>query len=47
MGLVLLVIGSGLLTPHAYALTIATGGALVVIGGLMVRSRLFPRRRAM
>ncbi len=47
MGLVLCVIGSGLLTPRAYKLTIATGGVLVVIGGIMMRSRLFPRRRVM
>jgi len=44
MGLVLLVTGSGLLTPRAYTLTIVTGGVLVVIGGIMMRSRFFPRR---
>jgi Na+/proline symporter len=44
MGLVLLVIGSGVLTPRAYALTLGTGGALAVIGATMMRSRFFPHR---
>jgi SSS family transporter len=44
MGLVLLVIGSGLVTPHASRLTLLTGGLFVAIGVTMMRSRLFPRR---
>jgi Na+/proline symporter len=46
MGLVLCVIGSGLLTARAYTLTLGTGGVLVVIGAIMMRSRFFPRRRS-
>jgi hypothetical protein len=44
MGLVLLVIGSGLLTPRAYTLTLGTGAVLVVTGGIMMGSRFYPRR---
>jgi Na+/proline symporter len=44
MGLVLLVIGSGLLTPRAYRLTLATGAVLVVIGALLWRGRGIGRR---
>jgi len=44
MGLVLLAIGSGLLTPHAYGLTLAAGAVLTIIGAAMMRARLFPRR---
>jgi SSS family transporter len=44
MGLVLLVIGSGLVTPPANTLTLGTGGALAAIGMIMMRSRLLPRR---
>jgi Na+/proline symporter len=43
MGLVLCIVGSGLLTPRAYTLTLGTGGVLVVIGAIMMRSRFFPR----
>jgi hypothetical protein len=44
MGLVLLIIASGVLTLRAYLLTLGTGGVLVVIGATMMRSRFFPRR---
>jgi hypothetical protein len=44
MGLVLLVIGSGLLTSRAYTLTLGTGAVLVAIGAIMMRSQFFPRR---
>ena len=44
MGLVLLVIGSGLLTQHVYTLTLATGVGLVAIGALLMASRFFPSR---
>ncbi len=44
MGLVLFVIGSGLLTRHAYTLTLGTGVGLVVIGAILMRSRFFPHR---
>jgi Na+/proline symporter len=44
MGLVLLVIGFGFLTPRVYTLTLGTGGVLVVIGATMMRARFFPRR---
>ncbi len=46
MGLVLLAIGCGVLTPRAYTLTLITGGVLVAIGLIMMRSKFFPRRRA-
>jgi Na+/proline symporter len=44
MGLVLLAIGSGWLTPHAYGLTLAAGAVLTIIGAAMMRARLFPHR---
>jgi Na+/proline symporter len=44
MGLVLLVIGSGLLISHANMLTLGTGVVLTVIGAVMMGSRFFPRR---
>jgi SSS family transporter len=44
MGLVLLIVGSGLLTSHVYALTLGTGAGLVAIGIILMRSWLFPSR---
>jgi len=43
MGLVLLVIGSGLLTPRAYTLTLGTGAVLVVIGVMLSGGRVIGR----
>jgi hypothetical protein len=43
MGLVLLVIGSGWVTPHANTLTLGTGGALVAIGVMLYGGRWIRR----
>jgi hypothetical protein len=43
MGLVLLVIGSGMVTPHANTLTLGTGGALVAIGVMLYGGRWIRR----
>ena len=43
MGLVLLVIGSGLLTPRAYTLTLGTGAVLVAIGVMLSGGRAIGR----
>jgi solute:Na+ symporter, SSS family len=44
MGLVLLVLGSGLLLQRAYTLTLGTGAGLVVIGTIMMGSRFLALR---
>jgi Na+/proline symporter len=44
MGLVLLVIGSGWVTPQANTLTLGTGGALAAIGATLMGSRFSARR---
>jgi Na+/proline symporter len=43
MGLVLLVIGSGLLTPHSNSLTLGTGGAFVAFGVMLWGGRWIRR----
>ena len=45
MGLVLLVIGSGWVTPHANTLTLGTGRALVAIGVMLYGGRWIGRSR--
>jgi len=44
MGLVLLAMGAGLITPRSYTLTLTAGAVLTIIGAAMMRARLFPRR---
>jgi hypothetical protein len=44
MGLVLLAVGSGVLTHHGYGLTLETGAVFVAIGVLMAGPRYLLRR---
>jgi hypothetical protein len=44
MGLVLIGVGSGVLTHHAYTLTIETGAVFVALGALLAGPRFLLRR---